>query len=209
MGDRRYDVAPLDESTWPAFAALVEANNGIFGGCWCIGFHPEGCRDTPAVNRDRKLERVLDGSTHAASSSRVTSASAGASSERLRSCRGSRIGWPTRRTCPTSSTERSPPTSSWGSPATARSGSIGGSSRSESVPAHRLAPGAPSSRGPPDPSRTFRRPDRSGVDGSTRERAGTVVALRARRIEPGERERARDRASSDDAAQSQTHRSSR
>ena len=49
MGDRRYDVAPLDESTWPAFAALVEANNGIFGGCWCIGFHPEGCSDTPAV----------------------------------------------------------------------------------------------------------------------------------------------------------------
>ncbi len=37
-----YRVRPLDESTWPAFAALVEHNNGIFGGCWCIGFHPEG-----------------------------------------------------------------------------------------------------------------------------------------------------------------------
>ena len=34
-----YDVSPLDESTWPAFAALVEANNGMFGGCWCVGFH--------------------------------------------------------------------------------------------------------------------------------------------------------------------------
>jgi hypothetical protein len=37
-----YSVRPLDESTWPAFAALVERNNGIFGGCWCMGFHPEG-----------------------------------------------------------------------------------------------------------------------------------------------------------------------
>jgi len=23
------------------FAELVERNNGIFGGCWCIGYHPE------------------------------------------------------------------------------------------------------------------------------------------------------------------------
>ena len=66
MGERRYDVRPLDESTWPAFAALVEANNGIFGGCWCIGFHPEGCGDSAADNRDRKLERVREGTTHAA-----------------------------------------------------------------------------------------------------------------------------------------------
>ncbi len=66
MGERRYDVRPLDESTWPAFAALVEANNGIFGGCWCIGFHPEGCGPTAEINRDRKRQRVLDGSTHAA-----------------------------------------------------------------------------------------------------------------------------------------------
>jgi|GEM_PF-6067240 len=40
MGQRGYEVKPLNEATWPAFAALVEANNGIFGGCWCIGFHP-------------------------------------------------------------------------------------------------------------------------------------------------------------------------
>jgi hypothetical protein len=40
MGDLAYVVKALDESTWPAFAALVERNNGIFGGCWCLGFHP-------------------------------------------------------------------------------------------------------------------------------------------------------------------------
>jgi hypothetical protein len=35
-------VRPLDAATWDAFAELVERNNGIFGGCWCIGWHPEG-----------------------------------------------------------------------------------------------------------------------------------------------------------------------
>jgi len=52
----------------PAFAALVERNNGIFGGCWCMGFHPEGVgQDTTAeLNRDRKLARVCAGTAHAA-----------------------------------------------------------------------------------------------------------------------------------------------
>jgi len=67
MADHQYDVRPLDESTWAAFAALVEANNGVFGGCWCMGFHPEGLdREAVAVNRDRKLKRVRDGAAHAA-----------------------------------------------------------------------------------------------------------------------------------------------
>ncbi|GAB3766013.1 hypothetical protein GCM10027600_15380 [Nocardioides ginsengisegetis] len=66
VSEGRFDVRPLDESTWPAFAALVEANNGIFGGCWCIGFHPEGCAPSAQVNHDRKKQRVLDGTTHAA-----------------------------------------------------------------------------------------------------------------------------------------------
>src|SRR5919205_1563098 len=62
-----YTVKALDETTWDAFAALVEHNNGVFGGCWCIGFHPEGVdRNSAAVNRQRKLERVKRGTTHAA-----------------------------------------------------------------------------------------------------------------------------------------------
>lgn len=28
----------LTEETWPDFSALIEANNGIWGGCWCMGF---------------------------------------------------------------------------------------------------------------------------------------------------------------------------
>ncbi len=62
-----YEIRPLDESTWDAFAALVEHNNGVFGGCWCIGFHDEGPdRNDAAVNRERKLARVRAGTTHAA-----------------------------------------------------------------------------------------------------------------------------------------------
>lgn len=68
MAESEYTIRALDESTWSAFAALVEANNGIFGGCWCIGFHPEGAgKDTTfELNRDRKLTRVRAGSAHAA-----------------------------------------------------------------------------------------------------------------------------------------------
>ena len=66
MGPPTYQVRPLDESTWPGFAALVERNNGIFGGCWCIGMHPEGVGNTADLNRERKLERVRAGTAHAA-----------------------------------------------------------------------------------------------------------------------------------------------
>lgn len=77
MAEQRYgdgmvtpglSVRPLDESTWPAFAALVERNNGIFGGCWCIAFHPEGGdkNATAESNRTRKLARVRAGTAHAA-----------------------------------------------------------------------------------------------------------------------------------------------
>ena len=62
-----YVIKPLDETTWDAFAELVEHNNGVFGGCWCIGFHPEVDRQAQGeVNRQRKLERVRNGTTHAA-----------------------------------------------------------------------------------------------------------------------------------------------
>jgi hypothetical protein len=52
--DPAYTVRALDESTWPAFAALMQRNNGIFGGCWCMGFHPDDSRTDPARNRAAK-----------------------------------------------------------------------------------------------------------------------------------------------------------
>ncbi len=63
-----YTIRSLDASTWEAFAKLVEFNNGIFGGCWCMGFHAEGLgKDTTAaINCERKLSRVRAGTAHAA-----------------------------------------------------------------------------------------------------------------------------------------------
>jgi hypothetical protein len=58
-------VRPLDAETWPAFAALVEANNGVWGGCWCMAFHVKlGQGRTAEQNRNEKEQRVRDGSTH-------------------------------------------------------------------------------------------------------------------------------------------------
>jgi ribosomal protein S18 acetylase RimI-like enzyme len=58
-------VAPLDATTWDAFAELVERNNGVFGGCWCIGFHLEK-RQAGLDHRSAKEDRVRTGRAHAA-----------------------------------------------------------------------------------------------------------------------------------------------
>ena len=60
-----YTIRPLDASTWDAFAELVERNNGIFGGCWCIGYHPE-CGQKGISHRAVKEDRVRTGRAHAA-----------------------------------------------------------------------------------------------------------------------------------------------
>ena len=61
-------VRPLDETTWPDFAGLVERHNGVWGGCWCMGFHAEGVgrTKTAAQNRSEKEGRVREGRAHAA-----------------------------------------------------------------------------------------------------------------------------------------------
>ncbi len=60
-----YTSRPLGASTWDAFAELVERNNGIFGGCWCIGYHPE-CGQRELNYRAVKEARVREGRAHAA-----------------------------------------------------------------------------------------------------------------------------------------------
>lgn len=69
-----YTARPLDDTTWSAFADLVERNNGVWGGCWCMGFHPEGFAggqgmtkdECVAANRRAKQARVSAGAAHAA-----------------------------------------------------------------------------------------------------------------------------------------------
>lgn len=58
---------PLDPTTWPDFAALVERHNGVWGGCWCMAFHAEGANKAGASeHRANKLRRVGEGTAHAA-----------------------------------------------------------------------------------------------------------------------------------------------
>jgi ribosomal protein S18 acetylase RimI-like enzyme len=61
-----FAIKPLSPSTWPGFAALVERHNGVWGGCWCMAFHPEGVGKTSALHRAAKECRVREGTAHAA-----------------------------------------------------------------------------------------------------------------------------------------------
>src|SRR5215207_3255481 len=61
-----YSTQPLTPETWSDFGALVEANNGVWGGCWCMGFHPEGIGAGHTVEGNRGAERqhVTRGAVH-------------------------------------------------------------------------------------------------------------------------------------------------
>ena len=61
----RFTTRALDASTWGAFAELVERNNGIYGGCWCIAHHSEYQRGV-SDPRTLKEELVRSGRAHAA-----------------------------------------------------------------------------------------------------------------------------------------------
>ena len=58
----------LDKSTWPDFERLAEANNGVWGGCWCMWYHGEDPTrdDTAEARRAAKACRVREGRAHAA-----------------------------------------------------------------------------------------------------------------------------------------------
>lgn len=60
-----FQIRPLDTDTWEAFATLVERHLGVWGGCWCLNFHPEGKAPGPH-RRDAKWQRVQQSRAHAA-----------------------------------------------------------------------------------------------------------------------------------------------
>jgi GNAT superfamily N-acetyltransferase len=63
-----YVVRALDPDTWDAFAELVERHNGVWGGCWCLAFHPKSPDMGQSVegNREVKHRLVSEGLAHAA-----------------------------------------------------------------------------------------------------------------------------------------------
>ena len=60
----RYSTRPLSPETWDDFARLVEANNGVWGGCWCMGFHSDGLTRDRAANKEAKQAHVRVGTVH-------------------------------------------------------------------------------------------------------------------------------------------------
>ncbi|MGJ6979152.1 GNAT family N-acetyltransferase [Aestuariimicrobium soli] len=68
MESTSHVIRPLTPDTWPAFEAMVERHNGIFGGCWCTYFHPS-CEDrAPGYEGSRAYKKSLveAGRAHAA-----------------------------------------------------------------------------------------------------------------------------------------------
>jgi len=63
-----YEIKALDANTWPDFARLVEANNGVWGGCWCMWYHGANKTedDSPESKRKAKQCLVQEGRAHAA-----------------------------------------------------------------------------------------------------------------------------------------------
>ena len=61
-----YSVEPLGVETWDAFAQLAERHNGVWGGCWCVWFHPDGPERKVLGNRGYKQKLVAEGRAHAA-----------------------------------------------------------------------------------------------------------------------------------------------
>lgn len=59
-----YTTRLLTPDTWDDFAGLIEANNGVWGGCWCMGFHVEGLAGTPDERRERKRAHTEAGTVH-------------------------------------------------------------------------------------------------------------------------------------------------
>lgn len=62
-----FTTQPLTPESFPQFAALVDAHNGVFGGCWCLGFHDRALFALPyEAKREAKRQMVVEGRAHAA-----------------------------------------------------------------------------------------------------------------------------------------------
>lgn len=61
-----YRTKTLTPETWPAFARLVEENNGVWGGCWCMWYHGKKASEAPPESKRRaKQKLVREGRAHA------------------------------------------------------------------------------------------------------------------------------------------------
>lgn len=54
-----FTVQPLNPETWDAYAQLIERHNGIWGGCWCLSFHPKSPERGISLEGNRALKQRL------------------------------------------------------------------------------------------------------------------------------------------------------
>lgn len=62
-----YTVKPLRRDTWDAYEQLIERHNGVWGGCWCLSFHPKSPERGQSMEGNRALKQrlVFEGQAHA------------------------------------------------------------------------------------------------------------------------------------------------
>ena len=62
-----YRVKSLNAATWPDFTKLVENHNGVWGGCWCMGYHAKGpgWGTSALLNKAEKGQLVAENRAHA------------------------------------------------------------------------------------------------------------------------------------------------
>ena len=62
-----YETKALNAESWSDFERLVDANNGVWGGCWCMWYHGKAeSEQEPEAKRLAKQCRVREGRAHAA-----------------------------------------------------------------------------------------------------------------------------------------------
>jgi RimJ/RimL family protein N-acetyltransferase len=65
---KRFQIRELGTESWPDFERIMEKHNGVWGGCWCVAFHPKADEPsrTVASNRAYKERLVRSNRAHAA-----------------------------------------------------------------------------------------------------------------------------------------------
>ena len=53
-----FEIVPLTSDTWAMFDAMVVRHNGIFGGCWCMYFHPDSPERGKGAEGNRAMKKL-------------------------------------------------------------------------------------------------------------------------------------------------------
>ncbi|WP_373354719.1 GNAT family N-acetyltransferase [Pseudoroseicyclus sp. CXY001] len=53
-----FAIRPLGPDTWEPYAELIAADGGIWGSCWCLGFHPQR-NEVGGFEARREAKRAL------------------------------------------------------------------------------------------------------------------------------------------------------